>query len=351
MQFTTDPGVPGLLRCETGAYASACAVTADGAHAAYALGDGRVLVCDAASKALTVTLPHQGAALCLAAFGRAFLSGGDDGRVVLTLATGEGRELLHRKSKWIEHLAVPGEGRFAAASGRDVLFFEPTSSGSGEGGDPCTPVTLGPLPGATGGLVSAAEGRMLVACHTGGVTLFDVPPSSSAGQRVEAPGGHLALAASQDGRFLACATPDKAVRVFNLDEQEGYLLEGYPTRVECLAFDHSGRYLMTGGEQAVVLWDLMAGPEERGKAIAFGAFEHGYLRVVAPHPGLPLLAAGFDGGVVFLGDASRRSAQPLFTMPGEKVTCLTWSPDGRLLIGGSDAGAIFLLDIVALAKG
>ncbi len=347
MHLSADPGVPGLFRLETGAFVTACALAADGGATAFSLGDGRVLLCDVQTKTVTATMPHQGAALCLTALGPAFLSGGDDGRIVLTLASGEGHELYRRKGKWIEHLAVAREGRFAAAMGRDILAFEP---GLSDDGAPTTPVTLGPLPGAAGGLTVAAGGRMLVTAHTGGLTLFDVPPSSSAGQRVEAPGGHLALAASPDGRFVAAATPDKAVRVFDLQEQEGYLLEGYPTRVECLAFDHSGRFLLTGGEQAVVLWDLMAPPEERGKAVAFGAFEHGFLRVVAPHPGLPLLAAGFDGGVVFLGDAARRTAQPLFTMPGDKVSCLAWSPDGRFLAGGSDAGAVFLLDLIALAK-
>lgn len=347
MQLMPDPGIPGLFRAETGAFATACAMNEDGSNAAFAMGDGRLLLCDTTSKELTAVLPHQGAALCLAPIGPAFLSGGDDGRVVLTLATGQGRDLFQRKGKWIEHLAVGSEGRFAAAMGRDILYFEP---GQTEDGQLPAPVTLGPLPGAAGGLVATDRGRMLAACHNGGLTLFDVPPSSSAGQRLEADGGHLALAASPDGRFVAAATPDKAVRVFDLENQEGYMLEGYPTRVECLAFDHSGRYLMTGGEQAVVLWDLMAPPEERGNAIAFGAFEHGYLRVVAPHPALPLLAAGFDGGVVFLGDSTRRTAQALFAMPGSKVTCLTWAPDGRFLIGGSDAGAVFLLDLIALAK-
>lgn len=347
MLLTADPGVPGLFRAEAGAFATACAVSEDGATAAFAMGDGRLLLCDTAGKEMTATMPHQGATLCLAPIGPAFLSGGDDGRVVLTLGTGEGRDLYQRKGKWIEHLAVASEGRFAAAMGRDILYFEP---GLTEDGKTPAPVSLGPLPGAAGGLVATDGGRMIVAAHTGGLTLFDVPPSSSAGQRVEAPGGHLALASSGDGRFIACATPDKAVRVFDLEEREGYMLEGYPTRVECLAFDHSGRFLMTGGEQAIILWDLMAPPEERGNAIAFGAFEHGYLRVVCGHPGLPLLAGGFDGGVVFLGDGMRRTAQPLFTMPGSRVTCLGWAPDGRFLVGGSDTGAVFLLDLIALAK-
>ena len=54
-------------------------------------------------------------------------------------------------------------------------------------------------------------------------------------------------------------------------------------------------------------------------------------------------SGGFDGGVVFMGSVDRRGAAPLFALESHRVTCLAWSPDGRLLAGGSDGGPAFFL--------
>ncbi|EPR41711.1 WD-40 repeat-containing protein [Desulfovibrio sp. X2] len=356
MEWMADENVPGLSLAQTDAYVTACAFAADGesgrTHAAFSTGDGRLLLLDCEARAAMTTKPHEGAILSLATMEAGFLSGGDDGRVVLTRTAGEGAgegcDIYARKGKWIEHLAVCANGRFAATLGREVLLFEPD-----EEDDECPfagPTVLGPLPANAAGLASGARGRILYASHNGGLTMWDIPPSSPAGRPVEGEGAHLALTVSPDGRFAATATPDKAVRILDLQESEGFVLEGYPIKVESLAFDGESRFLMTSGEQAVVMWDLGAPPEKRGEPIVFGAFEHGYVRIVAPHPALPLLAAGYDTGAVFLGDSVRRSAKPLFSLGGERISCLAWSPDGRYLCGGNDEGALFLLDLVRLAS-
>ena len=340
MTFSPDAAVPGLFRAEAGAYATACAFSPNGETLALATGDGKLLLTAPATRETLLTKPHEGAVLCLQATAEGFVSGGDDGRIMRTAENGASEETYRRKGRWIEHLAVCAGGRLAAAMGREVALFEP---GTAE------PRLLGPLRSSVAGLRSGLGGRLLAATHNDGLTLWDLPPSSPEGRLLEAQGSHLSLALSADGRFAACATQDKAVRVFDLRENEGYAMEGYPIKVESLAFDAENRRLLTGGEQAVVAWDILAPEEELGKPITFGAFEHGFARVVAPHPALPLVCAGFDGGVVFLGDVSRRTARPLFTLPGDRVTCLAWSHNGRHLAGGSDSGGLFLLDLVALA--
>jgi len=339
MSFAPDKELPGLCNTNFGAYVAGCAFSPDGAVIAYALGDGCVALYTPATGETVFASAHQGATLCLAGGPQGFLSGGDDGRVVLTGYDGATRELAAFPGQWIEHVAACATGKvLAAAKGKEIILFA---------GDELTPHLLPELPSTIGGLAVSPDGRALAASHYDGVTLYAPPRPETQGNRLEGAGSNLILVFSPDGGKMACATQDKSVRVYDLDQAAGYMLEGYPTKVRCLSFSHEGDMLWTGGEQAFVGWPVSAAVDPSAReATVFGAFEHGLLGAVAAHPVLPLVAGGFDGGIVFLGSLEHKNAAPLLLLESRKVTCLTWSPDGRQLAGGTDGGAAFFLDLV-----
>lgn len=336
MTFAPDAELSGLFKDDFGAYVAACAFAGDGETIAYALGDGRIALVDPETAETDFAAAHTGAVLSLAASPLGFLSGGDDGRVVLTTPETGARELAAFPGQWVEHVAACATGRVLAASvGKQVVLFT---------GDDLTPSLLPELPSTIAGLAASPDGRALAASHYDGVTVYAPPRPGAAGNRLDGPGSNLTLVFSPDGDKMGLATQDKSVRVYDLANSAGYLLEGYPSKVRCLSFSSDGNTLWTGGEQAFVGWpvDAETDPATR-EAVVFGAFEHGMLGTVAAHPVLPLVAGGFDGGVVFMGSLDRRGAAPLFALESHRVTCLTWSPDGRLLAGGSDGGPAFFL--------
>ncbi|WP_428568555.1 MAG: WD40 repeat domain-containing protein [Solidesulfovibrio sp. DCME] len=338
MNFRPDDAVPGFFTAALGAYVSGCALSPDGATAAYALGDGTLVLFDPATGEARAVAAHAGAALCLAATPQGFVTGGDDGRLVLTRPDGRTTELAHFPGQWIEHVGASRDGAVvAAARGKAVVLF------AGEG---LAPHVLPELPATIGGLAVCPDGRAVAAAHYDGVTVYAPPRPQTRGNTFDGPGANLTLAFSPDGAKMACATQDKSVRVYDLDQAAGYLLEGYPAKVRCLSFSPDGNMLWTGGEQAFVGWpvDAAADPATR-EAVVFGAFEHGLLGAVAAHPVLPLVAGGFDGGVIFLGSPERRGAAPLLVLENRRVTGLTWSADGRRLAGGGDGGAAFYMDM------
>ena len=338
MDFAPDNELPGLFRARLGAYVSACAVSPDGSVAAFALGDGKLVLFAPESGETTTVAAHDGAAQCLVAVPDGFVSGGDDGRVVLTDCAGAMRELAAFPGKWIEHAAASLDGRvLAVACGKQVVLFSP---------DTLAPTPLAPLPSSIGGLAASPDGRALAATHYGGVTVYAPPRPECPGNTFDGPGSNLLAVFSRDGAKMACATQEKSVRVYDMDQAAGYLLEGYPAKVRCLEFSVDGATLWTGGEQAFVGWPVAAdGDPAAREATVFGAFEHGMLGALAVHPALPLVAGGFDGGVIFLGSPERKAAAPLFAIENRRVTSLVWSPDGRRLFGGGDDGAAFCMDM------
>ncbi len=336
--FAPDAELPGLFQADFDAHVSACAFAGDGAVAAFALGSGDVALFNPRTGATVLAKAHDGAALCLVGTPQGFLSGGDDGRVVLTGPDGAVRELASRPGQWIEHVAASRDGRvLAAACGKQVMLFDAAS---------LEPRLLPALPSTIGGLAASPDGRALAAAHYDGVTVYAPPRPDSRGNTLEGPGSNLTLVFSPDGGKMACATQDKSVRVYDLDQAAGYLLEGYPSKVRSLSFSGDGNTLWTGGEQAFVGWPVDAAVDPAAReALVFGQFEHGLLGTVAAHPALPLVAGGFDGGIVFLGSAERRGAAPLLALKSRRITALAWSGDGRLLAGGGDSGTAFFMDM------
>lgn len=338
MTFAPDRELPGLFTTNFTSHVSGCAFSQEGGTAAFALGDGNLALFTLDTARTLRVKAHAGAALCLAGGPRGFLSGGDDGRVALTAPDGALRELAVFPGQWIEHVAASDCGSVLAASvGRQAAVFR---------GDDPAPHLLGELPSTVGGLAVSPDGRALAVAHYDGVTVYAPPRPGSRGNTFEGAGSNLTLVFSRDGTKMACATQDKSVRVYDLDQAAGYLLEGYPAKVRSLSFGFDGAMLWTGGEQAFVGWPVDAGISPSGReAMVFGAFKHGLLGAVAAHPALPLVAGGFDGGVVFLGSAERKAAAPLVLVEGRRITCLTWSPDGRRLAGGTDDGGAFVMEL------
>ncbi|MEA4856980.1 WD40 repeat domain-containing protein [Solidesulfovibrio sp.] len=338
MNFSPDEAVPGLRTAAIGAYVSGCAVSPDGDTAAYALGDGRLVRLDTASGEAASVDAHDGGVLSLAAAPQGFVTGGDDGRVALTRPDGRTTELARFPGQWIEHVGASRDGSvLAAARGKAVVLFR---------GEDLAPQLLPELPAVIGGLAVRRDGRAVAASHYDGVTVYAPPRPDARGNTFDGPGANLTLVFSDDGAKMACATQDKSVRVYDLAQSAGYLLEGYPAKVRCLCFSPDGNMLWTGGEQAFVGWPVDAATDPaRREAVVFGAFEHGLLGAVAAHPVLPLVAGGFDGGVIFLGSPERRGAAPLLVLENRRVTSLAWSTDGRRLVGGGDGGAAFFMDM------
>jgi WD40 repeat protein len=247
-------------------------------------------------------------------------------------------------SAWVEHLAwrPAGIGRLSdpdlpvpatvfAAAGKNLAALR--SDGS-------VAHTFKPAPKTISALAFQPAGGCVAVAYFGGVCLWDSDDFVAQKEFPYSNGIH-ALVWSPDNKWLVSGNQDPSVHLWIPETDTEFHMSGYEGKVKFLSFDHSSRWLATGGGRDACVWDCSgAGPEGREPAmlphdapICAVAFQntHG------------LLAAASADGVVQLWSPERK--QPLratVKMPSA-ATKLAWSPDDRQLAIGSEKGLVYVL--------
>jgi len=261
-------------------------------------------------------------------------SAGQDGCVKFwDAAAGQHTATAELGSGWIDHIAWrPGASVLAAASARKLVLIN--SDGSARRSFSDAPKTITAL-------AWEPRGGCLAAASFGGVRLWDADDDLLQKELAYANGIH-ALAWSPDGRWLVSGNQDPSVHLWVPAEELELQMSGYESKVKHLSFDHTSRWLATGGGRDACLWDCAgAGPEGREPAmfphempVCGLAFQHGH--------GL-LATASLDGVVQLWSPERKQPLRATVRMPGAAAK-LAWSPDDRLLAIGSEKGAIYVLE-------
>ncbi|WP_027184389.1 WD40 repeat domain-containing protein [Desulfovibrio inopinatus] len=335
-----NDSTPGLTTFSFDAFVTGAAVSKSSPMAGFGLGDGRVALVDPRTPETPniVSLGEDCGILSFAAAPKSgFIAGTDDGRFLKITDSGEVLELLSIPGKWIEPIAVATRGPLmAAGAGNDVYLFADDADEA--------PEKLGPHPGTVTGLAVAPGGTIVACAHHGGMSLWKLEDGFSDPKTLEWPGSNQFTAFSPGGRYLVCATQDKTLYGLDFETSKQFGLTGYPNKVTSLGFTADESLLLTDAEQAFVAWVLPRGQSD--DAVVFSPIEEALMTAIAPHPKFPLAVGGFTGGVVMLADMNKQTATPMTILDGDKISCLNWSHDGLFLVGGSEDGDGFLLNMM-----
>lgn len=271
-------------------------------------------------------MAHRGACLAIAAdHAGGFLSGGDDGRLVLTTADGEARELLLIRDARIDHVAaVPGAR--ACAAGHRIHRLGATLA------------TLD-LPGSATALGFAPRGGDLAIGHKAGATIWT---ADGPVRRLKRRGLPRAVAWSPDGAYLVCGLEENALQGWRLADGGEISMPGYPGQPRSLSFAADGRYLATSGAARVACWrfdppGVSDHPSECGVPSTVPVTR------VACHPRRAVIAAGYHNGAVLLCQPGSDDLLFLRATGGGAVSALAWSADGEALAIGTEGGELGLI--------
>jgi len=309
------------------AYVTAVSFDAAG-QAVFALGDGAVRFEAGASIAA-----HDGAVLAAASHpsGEGLITGGDDGRLVWSRASGA-TELASLPGKWIDAVATSAaSGLIAFSAGREAHVRDTADAAFAR---------IFVHDKSVADLAFEPKGRRLAAATYGGVWLWYARIEAQKPGKLTWAGSHVAVAWSPDGKFLISAMQENQLHGWRVADEKNMRMGGYPGKPKSLAFLNKGALLATSGANGVVVWPFAGATGPMGKQAAeIGYDEAATVVRVAGTPNLNWVAAGLDDGRVWACDLAGQKIMPLKAEKGSPVTALAFSADARRVAWGCEDGA------------
>lgn len=280
---------------------------------------------------------HPDAAILVAASdGRRLITGGDDGRVVATDASGEVETIADEKGKWIDAVAIH-EGAVAWSAGRSAH----ARSARGE-------VKSVDLPSTCRGLAFFPKGYRLAAAHYNGATLWF--PNAGKPEALNWAGSHLDATVSPDGRFLITSMQENTLHGWRIADAKNMRMAGYPGKTRSFSWSSDGKWLATSGADACIIWPFSGKDGPMGQSPReCGVRVNVPVTQVAFHPAALVVAIGFDDGLVMISRITDGSEllvrRPADDPKNARISALAWDAKGARLIFGAENGDAGLLTL------
>jgi WD40 repeat protein len=329
------PNTPSVVERTRVVMAGAPVVAAHflGRTAAFVLGEEAVLLVPAKGDEQRLAV-HAGGILSAASDGVWVITGGDDGKVLVTGEKGDSKLVAaDAKQRWIDHVATGPDGAVAWSAGKSAYVMP----GKGE------PRSLD-VASTVGGLAFAPKGVRLAIAHYNGVTLW-FPNAKAAPEFLEWKGSHHHVAFSPNGQFMVTAMQEPTLHGWRVVDAKHMRMSGYSARVRSFAWTAGGKWLATSGSEQLVLWPFQSKEGPMGKQPRMFAAFAVRATVVACHPKQEVVAVGYADGTILMVRIDD-GAEVLAKKPGDApVSALGWDAAGGLLAWGTESGAAGIVDL------
>lgn len=319
---------------------------------ALSLGDGsfRLLEAHADVEQPEEIAGHEGVSLCLVpdADDHAFLSGGDDGQVlVIEKGQSTSNQLAIHQGKWVDIVAGSVGGQRAYSVGKNVYMVDAAGNQIG------APLSL---PSSCGGMAFSPNGKRLAASHYNGVTIWWANAKQPEPSAFQWKGSHLGLCWHPDGKIILSAMQEAALHGWRLPDNKEMQMQGYTNKVGSMAFTARGKYLATSGAEQVICWPFFGGGPWGKAPLVLGGMEPRTVCQVAPHGKDELVAAGYTDGMIMLAPLDGRMElviHPPMAGPGEPgyaVVGLCWNAAGDCLFAAHENGIVSLFTLESVGQ-
>ena len=152
---------------------------------------------------------------------------------------------------------------------------------------------------------------------------------------------------SPDGRWIASASDENAVKLWNLQTNDVKELCGHHGRVYDLAFDPSGRFLASASNDGhVIVWDMRKSDKVAADLDLTGSGDDGLvyaLAVAFTHDGTALVSSD-DHGNVYIHNTADWSRRRIISTGRTDLISLSISPTDRRIATASSEGPLDVWD-------
>ena len=271
---------------------------------------------------------HAGGILASACDGKRILTGGDDGTLVATDASGAIAQLASDdKRRWIDQVALGPDGAVAWSAGKTAHVL--TKKGEPRSFE---------APSTVAGLAFAPKGLRLAIAHYNGATLWFPNAAGAKPETLTWKGSHLSVAFSPDGKFLVTAMQEPTLHGWRLSDGQHMRMSGYTARVRSLAWTAGGDFLATSGSEQLILWPFDGKDGPMGRQPKILARSKARVAVVACHPRQPVVATGYADGTVLLVRIDDGALILVKAEGAAPVSALGWDATGQTLAFSTEAG-------------
>ena len=154
-------------------------------------------------------------------------------------------------------------------------------------------------------------------------------------------GSMLTLAWSPNGEYIAAGGQDCSVHFWLMKTGEDLQMSGYPVKVRELSWDASSRYLATGGGATPCVWDCSGKGPAGTEPIQLDAHKDNVACLAFQHHGA-LLASGGEDGLVALWQPGKQQGPLALAKHAAPISQLVWSADDQRLAVGTATGGVLL---------
>lgn len=301
-----------------------------------ALGNGHVLIWGKGGLLAHDAHPG-GSVLCQTLMSGHLVTGGDDGRIVVTSPDNTSLCLGDEKGTWIDAVAARDDGTLAWACGRNLRARDPKGV-----------VKTTQLASVARGIAFLAKGYRIVASQYNGVALW-FPNAAAAPDTMIWKGSHLDVTVSPDGRFVVTSMQENALHGWRIDDRKDMRMTGYPAKSRSLSWSSDGQWLATSGAEACIVWPFQGRDGPMGKSPRECGVRPAKVTCVAFHPKALVVAIGYEDGWIMLcrlTDAAELLVRARRSGDAEgAVTALAWETSGSRLLYGTaqgEAGVLIL---------
>ena len=189
-------------------------------------------------------------------------------------------------------------------------------------------------------------GTRLAVARDGAVTIWSMEDAPRRVADLPAAERAHAMAWSPDGTLLACGH-GSGIEAWRMDNGGTVSLPDYPSPVRSIVWSADGTAMVTSGAFRIIAWprDRLATNGAPPATLDTGRPSLAAVDAVAAHPAKPLVAAGYENGMLAIAELGKPDELPIKTEGQGAISTLTWSGDGRFLALGTDRGLAAIVEL------